>query len=74
MNTVHHTDRKDTLTVKQTDVKRAVIVIVIGNHKQILTSKTRSQNTCSHDAKIKIVGYKIYMSTLDATNSFLLPI
>ncbi|MCV0412315.1 hypothetical protein [Nitrosarchaeum sp.] len=37
--------------------KRAVTVIVIGNPRCILTYPIITQDTCPHDAKVKMAGY-----------------
>jgi len=45
------------LIARECIAKRDVIAIVIGSHRCILPYSTVTQDTCPHDAKVKMAGY-----------------
>ncbi len=49
--------KKYALIARECIAKRDVIAIVIGSHRYILTYSTVTQDTCPHDAKVKMAGY-----------------
>ncbi|EGG42847.1 Hypothetical protein Nlim_0272 [Candidatus Nitrosarchaeum limnium SFB1] len=45
------------LIAREYIAKRVVTVIATGNLRYILTYPTMTQDTCPHDAKVKMAGY-----------------
>lgn len=50
--------KKYALIAREYIVKRDAIVTAIGNHNGILTHKMATQDTCSHEAKVKMAGHE----------------